>query len=215
MIANPRLIQRHLFYLSARYAFGSILEMLFNSHLSLKRLIFFLAIQNVAGVWGSPYIHSQELEPGKIKAPLSLRSHSPRVATPPFSSCDDWLHTKFIARMPTTSGHGQTPMHNTQPGIAVVNGSVDVRWSSELKVHQWILETEVGPALWDQEDEVLWEVTWKAQNNGAKTIIDLPRERGSCIRIIGIDREGKSLGRTNPVKLDEVWLLGLVIAFKR
>ncbi|KAF2478341.1 uncharacterized protein BDR25DRAFT_365533 [Lindgomyces ingoldianus] len=93
---------------------------------------------------------------------------------------------------------------DTDPEMAIVDGSAYVSWNGATKVYQWILETGDKRAWTGYQDEIRWQVSSKIDKSGFETRIRLPQDRGSYIRVVAVDKAGKSLGLTKAVKLEKV-----------
>lgn len=94
-----------------------------------------------------------------------------------------------------------TGLPRTNPDIALVNGSLYVSWNGATEVRNWVLETGDKSAMVKDREGVRWRAFSKTKKNGFETRIEIPSDRGSYVRVVGVDGNGKSLGATRMIKL--------------
>ncbi|KAF2244995.1 hypothetical protein BU26DRAFT_90557 [Trematosphaeria pertusa] len=87
---------------------------------------------------------------------------------------------------------------DTDPSLAVVSDSVFVSWNGATEVVGWVLET--GEKRSGSED-IEWQVAAQNPKTSFETEIQLPEDRGSYIRVVAVDAEGRSLGITKVIQI--------------
>lgn len=90
---------------------------------------------------------------------------------------------------------------DTDPSLAVVSDSVFVSWNGATEVVGWVLET--GEKRSGSED-IEWQVAAQNPKTSFETEIQLPEDRGSYIRVVAVDAEGRSLGITKVIQIAQV-----------
>ncbi|KAF2711583.1 hypothetical protein K504DRAFT_500243 [Pleomassaria siparia CBS 279.74] len=93
-----------------------------------------------------------------------------------------------------------TGIPNTDPDIALVDGSLYVSWNGATEVRKWVLETG-NKRVSRNDEEIKWLVASKTKKNGFETEIKIPNSGREFVRIVGVDGSGKSLGSTRVVQL--------------
>ncbi|KAF2640106.1 hypothetical protein P280DRAFT_490477 [Massarina eburnea CBS 473.64] len=79
----------------------------------------------------------------------------------------------------------------TRPSMTIISNSAFVSWNGATEVQDWVLETGEKPA---GRSHIKWTEGFKITKEGFEMELVLPKQRGTYVRISGLDAEGKILG---------------------
>jgi hypothetical protein len=89
----------------------------------------------------------------------------------------------------------------------MADGVLYVSWNGVTEVRSWVLETGDKEVSFGGLGSVIWKVASRTEKNGFETKVEIPNNHGLFVRIVGVDGEGKFLGATKEVSVENVCAL--------
>jgi hypothetical protein len=93
------------------------------------------------------------------------------------------------------------------PEMIVIDNFAFPNWKGAENVDSWVLQTGDTSASPDHQHEVTWRTSSMIKTYDLNASIEFPKDCESYIRAIAFDKEGKVLGVTRIVKLNQVCVL--------